>query len=97
MEQFESIEAPAIVFQKDLDTVAIDTLYKAVRAKIDRALWRRISMMTSRTYKEQPTKWQRCAAMYEIVCSLGLTSSALNMFGGRLGQETSIDSRHIRQ
>ena len=54
-------------------------------------------MMTSRTYKEQPTKWQRCAAMYEIVCSLGLTSSALNMFGGRLGQETSIDSRHIRQ
>jgi hypothetical protein len=54
-------------------------------------------MMTDRTYKEQPIKWQRCAAMYEIVSSLGLTLSAINMFGGRLGQETSIDSRHIRQ
>jgi len=54
------------------------------------------SMLTIRTYKEHSTKWQPRAAMYPVVCSLGLTSSATNIFGGRLGQETSIDSRHIK-
>ena len=54
------------------------------------------SMLTSRTYKEHSTKWQPGAAIYTVVCSLGLTSSATNVFGGRLGQTTSIDSRHIR-
>ena len=57
-------------------------------------------MMMTRTYKEQSTKWQPCAAMYTVVCSLSLSSASVslrtNIFGGRLGQETSIDSRHIR-
>ncbi len=58
-------------------------------------------MLTSKTYKEQSMKWQPCSAIYTVVCSLGLSlvsvSSATNIFGGRLGHETSIDSRHIRQ
>ncbi len=57
-------------------------------------------MLTSRTYKEPIDKWQPSAAMYAVVCSLGLSlasvSSGTNIFGGRLGQDTSIDSRHIR-
>jgi hypothetical protein len=57
-------------------------------------------MMTTRTYKQQSTKWQPCAAMHAVVCSLGLSLASVslrtNIFGGRLGQETSIDSRHIR-
>jgi len=95
----KSIEAAVIVFRrKDLDTIAIDTLYKTVRAIIvSRAARKKLSMMTSRTYKQPIDKWQPCAAMYTVVCSVGLTLSATNIFGGRLGQETSIDSRHIRQ
>jgi hypothetical protein len=58
-------------------------------------------MMTSRTYKEHSTKWQPCAAMYAVVCSLGLSLASVslgtNIFAGRLGQETSLDSRHIKQ
>ena len=55
-------------------------------------------MMTSRTYKEHSTKWQPCAAMYMAVCSLRSDAChAANIFDGRLGQEASIDSRHIRQ
>lgn len=53
-------------------------------------------MLKSRTYKEHTMKWQPCAAMYAVVCSLGLSLSATNIFGGRLGQETSIDSRNIK-
>src|SRR5947208_8571261 len=84
--------------RKDLDTIAIDTLYKRVRAIIvSRTARKKLSMMTSRTYQKHSTKWQPCAAMYTVVCSLGLSLSATNMFGGRLGQEASIDSRRIRQ
>jgi len=54
-------------------------------------------MMTGRMNKEHSMKWQPCAAMYPVVCSLGLTLSAANIFGGLLGQETSIDSRRIKQ
>jgi hypothetical protein len=54
------------------------------------------SMLTSRTYKEHSPKWQPCAAMYTVVCSLGLTLSATNIFGGRLGQEPSINSRQTK-
>jgi len=53
-------------------------------------------MMTIRTYKQQPTKWQPRAAKYTVVCSLGLGMPLVNIFGGRLEQATSIDSRHIR-
>jgi len=53
-------------------------------------------MLKSRTYKEHTMKWQPCAAMHPVVCSLGMGSSAVNIFGGRLGQETSIDSRNIK-
>ena len=41
--------------------------------------------------------WQPSAAMYAVVCSLGLTSSATDYFGGRLGLETAINRRNIRQ
>ena len=52
-------------------------------------------MTTNRTYKEHEMKWQPCA-MYRVVCSSGLTLSAIKTFGGRLGQEQSIDSRNLR-
>src|SRR5882724_2610147 len=91
-----------IVFpQKDLDTIGIDTLYKRVRAIVlSRTVRKKTSMMTSRKYKEHLAKWQPSAAM-RGVCLLGRLSSAsttlgVNRFGGRLGQKTSIDSRHIR-
>src|SRR5437870_5047365 len=88
--------------RKDLDTIAIDTLYKTVRAiTVSRTARKKLSMMTSRTYQKHSTKWPPCAAMYAVVCSLGLSSASVslrtNIFGGRLGQETSIDSRRIRQ
>lgn len=58
-------------------------------------------MMTSRTHKEHSIKWQPSAAMYAIVCSLGLSFVPVSMvtknFGGKLRPETSIDSRQIRQ
>jgi hypothetical protein len=97
------VEAGVIVFhQKDLDTIAIDTLYKTVRANIvSRTARKKLSMMTSRTNKQPVDKWQPCAAMYAVVCALGLSSTSVslrtNIFGGRLGQEASIDSRHIKQ
>ena len=50
-------------------------------------------MLTTKTYKEHSIKWQPRAAMYPIVCSLGLTLSALSMFDGRLGQEQFINNR----
>lgn len=54
-------------------------------------------MLTSQTYKEHSTKWQQPGgAMRGVVCALGLSLSTVNNFGGKLGQETSIDSRHIR-
>jgi hypothetical protein len=87
-----------VLSQKDLDTIAIDTLYKRVRATIAlRTARKKLSMMTSRTYQKHSTKWQPCAAMNAVVCALGLSLSATNIFGGSLGQEASIDSRRIRQ
>jgi len=53
-------------------------------------------MMTGRINKEHSMKWQPSAAMYRVVCSLGLTLSATNIFGGLLGTQTS-DSRRIKQ
>src|SRR5882724_9194629 len=77
--------------EKDLDTIAIDTLYKAVRAiTVSRTARKKLSMMTSRTFQKHSTKWQPCAAMNAVVCTLGVTSSSVslrtNIFGGRLGQ-----------
>jgi len=57
---------------------------------------KKLSMMTSRTYQKHSMKWQPVAVMHAVVCSLGLTLSATNIFGGRLGQEASIDSRNIK-
>jgi len=54
-------------------------------------------MLMSRKHNEHPTKWQPRAAMYMVVCSIGLSLSATNNFGGRLEGRTSIDSRQIRQ
>ena len=85
-------------FKKVLDSIAIDNLYKQVRAMSDsRTTRKKTSMMTGRINKEHSMKWQPSAAMYRVVCSLGLTLSAANIFGGLLGQETSIDSRRIKQ
>ena len=83
-----SIEHAVIVFRrKDLDTTAIDTLYKNVRAMDQsRSVRKKISMLMSRTYQQHSMKWQPCAAMYPVVCSLGLTLSATNIFGGKLSQ-----------
>jgi len=57
---------------------------------------REISMMTRKQY-EQSMPWQPSAAMKSVVCSLGQTLSATDYFGGRLGKETSINRRHIKQ
>jgi len=56
-------------------------------------------MMMSRKQYEQAMPWQprtaMCgAAMHDVVCSLGLTSSASDYFGGRLEQETLINRRN---
>src|SRR5438132_14159669 len=96
------IRCNQVVFEKLLDTIVIDTLYKRVRAMIaSRTVRKKLSMMTSRRNKQHSTKWQPCAAMYVVVCALGLSSASVslrtNIFGGRLGQEASIDSRRIRQ
>jgi hypothetical protein len=77
-----------------LDRITGPVLYKAACAHEAQSEGI-ISMLTNRTYKEHPMKWQPRAAMYAIVCSFGLTS-AINTFGGRLGQEQSIDSRNLR-
>jgi hypothetical protein len=55
------------------------------------------SMMTSRKQYEQSMAWQPSAAMRAVVCSLDQTSSSLDYFGGRLGNETPINRRHIKQ
>ena len=53
-------------------------------------------MMTNWTFKEYTAKRQPCAAVYGVVYALRLSLSSVNTFSDRLGQETSIDSRHIR-
>jgi len=61
-------------------------LYKAVRAERLRGVKEQISMMNFRIHNEQTMKWQPCAAMHSLVCSLGVTASAAGNFGGRPGQ-----------
>jgi hypothetical protein len=53
-------------------------------------------MMLTRTNKEHTTKWQPSAAMRGVCLKVGLGLSATNIFSGRLGQATSIDSRYLR-
>ena len=53
-------------------------------------------MLMSRTYRKDTTEWLPSGAMYGGVCAFGLSSSALDSFSGRLGQETSINRRKIR-
>jgi hypothetical protein len=84
-------------FEKDLDTIAIDTLYNTVRAmKILRTVRKKTSMMTSRTYKEHAAKWSTRVEMRAVCLAGGLSLSSVNYFGARLGQPTAIDSRNIR-
>ena len=85
-------------FEKVLDRIAFDTLYKTIRATPLIAHCEEVnSMLMSRIRNEHSTKWQPCAAMYAVVCSTSLSLSATNSFGGRLERQTSIDSRQIRQ
>jgi hypothetical protein len=83
------------ISEKSLDTIAIDNLYKTACAKNDSRKLRK-KMLMNMTHKEQTMKWQPCAAMYSLVCSLGQTFSATSIFGGRPGQQRSIDNRNIR-
>jgi hypothetical protein len=53
-------------------------------------------MLTSRTYTEHLAKWQPSAAMRSVCLRTGLSLSFVNIFGGRLGQETAIDTGNIR-
>ena len=84
-----------VKIKKLLDRTTGPVLYKAACA-YEAQCEGNTSMLNTRTYKQHPTKWQPCAAMYPVVCSLGLTLSAINTLGGRLGQEQSIDSRNLR-
>ncbi len=54
-------------------------------------------MLTSWTCKEYTAKRQPRAGMTGVCLQAGFGLSSVNIFGGRLGPETSIDSRHIRQ
>lgn len=53
-------------------------------------------MMMSWTAKERAAKPTRSAGMYGVCLQAVRSLSLVNNFGGRLGQETSMDSRHIR-
>ncbi|MDX6384788.1 MAG: hypothetical protein QOK48_2361 [Blastocatellia bacterium] len=53
-------------------------------------------MMMSRTNREHQAKWQPSGATCGVYLKVGLGLSALNIFGGELGQATSIDSRYLR-
>ena len=83
--------------EKVLDRIAGRALYKTVRAIMKIVEERRkLSMLTNRTYKKHAANWQPSAAMRSLFPRVGLTCSSVNIFGGRLGQETAIDSRNIR-
>ena len=83
--------------QKLLDRIAIDTLYKRVRATIvSHTARKKLSMMTSRTYKEHTAKWSTRVEMRAVCLAGGLSLSSVNYFGARLGQPRAIDSRNIR-
>ena len=86
-----------IVFQKVLDRMGGPTLY--TNAALDRPLTQRDGenqMLTSWTHKEQTTKRRPTAAMRGVCLGVGRSLSPANIFDGRLGQATSIDSRHLR-
>lgn len=57
----------------------------------------KLSMMTSRTYKEHTAKWSTRVEMRAVCLAGGLSFSSVNYIGARLGQPTAIDSRNIRQ
>ena len=61
----------------------------------------KLSMTTSWTYQEHTVKRQPSTGMPGVCLAGGLSlasvKSVVNTFGGRLGQEASIDSRYIRQ
>ena len=83
--------------QKVLDRISGPTLYKTDCANDKLRVEENNSMLMSWAYKEHSTKWQPSAAIYTVVCSLGLILSATDYFGGSLGQETPINRRHIKQ
>lgn len=80
------------VRRKDLDRINGPALYKTIRAQAAP----RKQMLMNWTYNEHSPKQRSFAAMYGVVFGLGLNLSAGNTYNGRLGRETSIDSRHIR-
>jgi hypothetical protein len=85
------------VCRKVLDRISGPDLYKttcAIAADVQDEV--KLSMLTNWTYKEHATKSRPYNGMRGVVCALGLSLSAANNFGGRLRQETSIDSRRIR-
>src|SRR5436190_2564681 len=88
-------------FQKMLDRIGGPVLYKTIRVMRRAHGEEEISMMTTRTHKEHVAKWQPSAAMRGVCLpgrlSLAFVILGINTFNSRLGQETSIDSRYIRQ
>ena len=53
-------------------------------------------MTTNWTFKEYSAKRQRRGGMHAVCLPTVLSLSPAYKFGGRLGNETSIDSRRIR-
>jgi hypothetical protein len=78
------------LLKKVLDRSGGPVLYKPACADELSAHEESKAMLTTNTYKEHSMKWQRCDAMYVVVCS------AIR-FDGRPGQEQSINSRYPRQ
>lgn len=53
--------------------------------------------MMNQTHNEHSTMTRRIAAIYTVVCSMGLGQSPTNTFDGVLGQETPKVSRRTTQ
>jgi hypothetical protein len=54
-------------------------------------------LMMNQRHIEHLTRTRRNAAMYQVVCSMGLGQSPTNLFDGIVGPETSKDSRRTTQ
>jgi hypothetical protein len=78
-----------VKMKKILDRSTCPVLYKIACVRND-------SMMTISKHTEQTMQWQPCAAMYAVVCSLGLTLSGTSMFGDRSRQPISVNRRNSR-
>jgi hypothetical protein len=86
-----------IILNKVLDRMGGPVLYKQTALiRMQRTFERKNSMMTSWTNHEHTAKRQRRGGMRAVCLPTVLSLSPVNRFNGKLGNETSIDSRYSR-